>query len=367
MSSKLSMRAITACFVAVMALGLIEMVFAITRYRDLDVPTGWDNFRQGRLTTTLEKQLDFKLPQRDMLIAVANDLRYLLLRGSSDAVRVGRHGWLFLAEELQYDPAGASNLVARADLMQAVARHMQQQGITLAVALVPDKARIYGEELPAGEYPGYNSGRYAQVMQALHDRQVQAVDLYTPLRQASQHEEVYYRGDTHWNQRGAQIAAREIAAAVQTVALQPATRYETGPSGPRAPRTGDLVRMMGLDTLPAALRPGDDMEMPQQTQALQTPDAPAASLFGDASVPVTLLGTSYSQRANFQGALQQALSAQVLNMSQDGGGFLQAARHYYADDAFKSSPPRLIIWEVPERFFTQPLAQEAAWLKSQGW
>lgn len=367
MSSNLSMRVLTLCFVAVMTLGLAEMTTTLTRYRELEIPTGWGNFRTGALTTTLEKQLDLKLPHRENLIALANGLRYLLLRGSADAVRVGRHGWLFLSEEIQYDPQGNANLLARADLMRSVARHLQQQGIAMVVAVVPDKARLYAHELAAGVYPAYNAQRYADVLQALRQRQVQTVDLLNPLLAASQNAEVYYRGDTHWNQIGALVAAQEIAAATRTLALQPSTRFETSPSGPLAARTGDLVRLMGLAGLPACLRPGDDMEAPLTTQAIKSTAPGPASLFGDAGIPVTLLGTSYSQRANFSGALQQTLSAQVLNMAQDGGGFLQAARRYFADDAYRTAPAKLIVWEVPERFFTLPLAQEAEWLRTQGW
>jgi alginate O-acetyltransferase complex protein AlgJ len=70
---------------------------------------------------------------------------------------------------------------------------------------------------------------------------------------------------------------------------------------------------------------------------------------------VVLVGTSYSLRANFHGQLQQQLGAEVLNVAKDGGGFMQAMNDYLNDDAFKTTPPKLMVWEVPERVFSSPL------------
>jgi alginate O-acetyltransferase complex protein AlgJ len=71
-------------------------------------------------------------------------------------------------------------------------------------------------------------------------------------------------------------------------------------------------------------------------------------------------------RGNFHGHLQQALSAKVLNMAKDGGGFLQAMTDYLKDDAFKQSKPKLIVWELPERMLRLPLDGEKDWLARVG-
>jgi alginate O-acetyltransferase complex protein AlgJ len=83
-------------------------------------------------------------------------------------------------------------------------------------------------------------------------------------------------------------------------------------------------------------------------------------------VPVVLTGTSYSLRANFAGFLQQALTAKVLNAAKDGGGFLLATTQYLKDDAFRSAKPKLLLWELPERFLYSPLVEEPQWLKNVG-
>jgi alginate O-acetyltransferase complex protein AlgJ len=71
-------------------------------------------------------------------------------------------------------------------------------------------------------------------------------------------------------------------------------------------------------------------------------------------------------RANFHGFLQQALSTKVLNAAKDGGGFLQATTNYLKDDAFRLAKPKLIIWEIPERFIRNRLEGEMNWLADVG-
>jgi alginate O-acetyltransferase complex protein AlgJ len=114
--------------------------------------------------------------------------------------------------------------------------------------------------------------------------------------------------------------------------------------------------MMSLGDMPNALRPDPDVEAPQTTLKRSAPSN--VGLLGDASMPVTLVGTSYSLRANFHGHLQEALKADVLNVAKDGGGFLQSMKDYVQDESFKTAKPQLIVWEVPERVFSAPLSDD---------
>lgn len=130
-------------------------------------------------------------------------------------------------------------------------------------------------------------------------------------------------------------------------------------------RPGDLIRLMGLEQVPNALRPKPDQEAPDLTIEKGAGKA-QQGLFGDSAVPVVLTGTSYSMRGNFQGYLQEFLAAKVLNTAKDGGGFLQAITAYLKDDAFKAAKPKVLIWEVPERMLRSPLEDEATWVAKSG-
>lgn len=350
--------------VTVMVAGAWQMVAAAHHPDGLVFPRTWTDFLEGRSTGQLEKQLERKLPVRGALIAAANGTRYFLTGAAGEQVHGGRDGWLFLAEALRYDAAGAANLAARASLLAGAAQTLERQGVYLLVAVVPDKARIYGGQLAGGAYPAYLETRYADALSAMRARGVHVVDLLTPLMHGARGEPIFYRSDTHWNQRGAQLAAEAIAQAARHVQLRLARTTFTSSAGQPVVRVGDLIGLMGVADLPAALRPPFDIEAPVTTRQTSV-DAPAG-LFGDVVVPVVLTGTSYSLRGNFHGFLQQALSAKVLNTAKDGGGFLQAPEAYFKDEAFASAKPALLIWEVPEPMLLAPLDKEAGWLARLG-
>lgn len=351
--------------IAVMLAGAAQIIMAARDPAGLEFPRTWTDFREGRSTGELQKQLDQKLPARDALIATANSLRYLIAGGAGEQVRTGRDDWLFLADELRFEADGGAHLNARAELLGSTSQRLERQGVKLVVALVPDKARLYSAKLAGGAYPGYLRSRYPDALAALRGRGVTVVDLLAPLTSGAQREEVYYRSDTHWNQTGAQIAAAAVAQSVQQLGLDlEKTAFVTAPGGTIAERPGDLIRMMGLESMPNALRPRPDSEAAVVTQ--QSSPEVGGGLFDKAVVPVVLTGTSYSLRGNFHGYLQQALSAKVLNAAKDGGGFLQATGAYLTNEAFATDKPKVLIWELPERFLLAPLADENEWLGKVG-
>jgi alginate O-acetyltransferase complex protein AlgJ len=76
---------------------------------------------------------------------------------------------------------------------------------------------------------------------------------------------------------------------------------------------------------------------------------PVTTRCSPTAVPVALIGTSYSANPNwnFVGALQQALRSDVVNYAEDGHGPILPMLSYLQSDAFKNSPPQVLIWEFP--------------------
>jgi alginate O-acetyltransferase complex protein AlgJ len=367
-----------AVFSGLMVAGTYQVIVASLDPTSFDLPKGFTALREGVTTQALEKQLDKKLPLRSVSIATANSIRYTLLGGGGEQVRTGKDDWLFLTEELKYegqtaksgidgkslDPALA--LKIRSELISGLAKGLEAQGVKLVVALVPDKARLYAKYLPGGVYPAYNETRYQEALDALGVGQVTTVNLLAAMVRSVSKSDLYYRTDTHWNQAGAAIAADQIAAQVQSLKLDmPKTQFRTEQMKKAVlpqERAGDLLRLMGLEFVPNAFRPRPDLEI--EEMSVEVPAAkPTGGLFDETSVPVVLVGTSYSLRANFHGRLQQSLSAKVLNTAKDGGGFLQSITAYLKDDSFRQSKPQVIVWEIPERMLKSPLTDEAGWLK----
>jgi alginate O-acetyltransferase complex protein AlgJ len=367
-----------AVFSALMVVGGYQVMVASFDSSTFDLPKGFTAFREGVTTQSLEKQVDKKLPFRAASIATANAVRYTLLGGGGEQVRTGKADWLFLTEELKYEgPTVKSNvdgksldpvqsLKVRVDLISGLAKRLETQGVRLVVALVPDKARLYSSFLSGGIYPSYNESRYQEAFDALNSNRVSTVNLLAAMAPLASKSDLYYRTDTHWNQFGAAIAADQIAAQIQAFKLDLSkSQFRTEPMSKSVlpkERAGDLLRLMGLEFVPNAFRPKPDLEI--EETSVEVPGAKAGSgLFDEANVPVALVGTSYSLRANFHGRLQQALSAKVLNTAKDGGGFLQSMTAYLKDESFRQSKPHVIVWEIPERMLKSPLSDEAGWLK----
>lgn len=347
----------------VMLAGAWQIIAAAVNPAGLEFPHNWLDFREGRSTGAFEKQLDQKLPARNTLIGAANSVRYLLTGSGGEQVRTGKDGWLFLTEELRFETDSSANLKAHAELLGAAARSLESRGVKLIVALVPDKARVYSSRLRNGRYPDYNLSRYADALNAFQEQGVTTVGLLQPLVRAASKAEVYYRTDTHWNQTGAQVAAEAIAAAIKQLPLELDKTRFSSKSGAQVERPGDLIRLMGLGETAKMLGLQPDTETPETTLQIS---ADNADLLGDSAVHVVLTGTSYSLRANFVGYLQQEISSKVLNAAKDGGGFLQATTLYLQNDAFHSNRPKVLLWEVPERFLWGNPVQSNEWLTKVG-
>jgi alginate O-acetyltransferase complex protein AlgJ len=353
---------IMALLLAAGACYMANSLFNLSRQA---LPRAMADFMEGRTTAAIEKAMAEGFPLRGSAIAAANGVRYRLLGDAPEAVRVGHEGILFLTEEMVWHREAERHQETRVKLLAQVSQVLQRQGVTLVIALVPDKARILQNHVKGG-YPTQIAPRYASAVAALRAAGVSVVALDATLKPASNAGRTYYSSDTHWNQNGARAAAIDIAREVlRLVPLTSESRFHTEAAGPLAARTGDLVTMMGLANAPSWLRPPVDEEAPLRTIE-KKPASSETSLFGNAAVPVVLVGTSYSLRANFHGFLQEALGAPVLNAARDGAGFLQAAGEYFRNEAFVSEKPQAIIWELPERFLQAPLGQEGGFIACTG-
>lgn len=344
--------------VVVMVGGLWQAVQALSSPQLQEVPHTVPDMRSGVSSDRFGKFLDNHLPIREDLIAWANAGRFVLTQGAGDQVRLGRDEWLFSVEELQHFPGASGVQAQRVRRMAEVAEGFRAKGIELLVVVVPDKARVHAAYLAGGTYPAWHAQRYPSLVQALQSAKVSTVDVLPSMAKQATTEPLYYRTDTHWNQTGARLVAELAAQYILTHgAVEPKAEFATAPDPAQAApteRVGDLLNMMGLSKMPNLLRPDPDMERADRTA--KTSANVSTSLLGDVSMPVTLVGTSYSQRANFHGYLQAALQAEVLNVATDGGGFIHSLASYLKDDAFQTAPPQWVVWEVPERVFSAPLS-----------
>jgi len=117
--------------------------------------------------------------------------------------------------------------------------------------------------------------------------------------------------------------------------------------------------------VPYPLRPRGDEETP--TLIEQSAAATVGILDETPAPQLAVIGTSFSRRANFVPFLSLALGAPLDNKALDGGGVTNAAIAYFALPEFAKTPPRAIVWEIPERMIEEPVAEsDAHWAETLG-
>jgi len=325
-------------------------------------PATWRWPREGSLlrgeqTARYEQAFNEALPFRDAAIATWGVLEYVLFGEGREGVVVGEDGWLFTDEEVTFYNDAAAETARKLAFIERVQAQLAARDVALIVALVPDKARVYAERL-GRPLPSYTRDRYEAFRRALRARGVRAPDLLAPLLKAKRASPVFLRTDTHWTPAGAEVAAAALARALADADIPGlfGTEYRTQTTG-HEPYAGDLLSFLPLGALQDRLGPPPDHLETRETRAVADV---GGGLFGARTVPVTLVGTSYSANPawNFAGALQAALGADVLNLASEGRGPLPPMRDYLRSAELKGTPPALVVWEIPERYL--PAADERA-------
>ena len=276
-------------------------------------------------------------------------------------VRAGCADWLFLSDELEVYANRDASAQLRADIAAQLSGRLQARGIRLVVAVVPDKTRIERDRLCGLHRPPGFAPRISDWQEKLKPNGVEVLDMTAALAASTGNR--YYQTDTHWNETGANAAAFALAARLAELKLA-ATPDNTAVqlSVRQVTRAGDLVHLAGLDGLPGFLRPQTERASITEVQpvAVESDD-----LFGDAGLPtIALIGTSYSRNSNFVPFLEHYLNQPVANLAKDGGDFAGSAMSFFSSAGFQDSPPRVVIWEVPERMLEKPVTPvERDWLE----
>ncbi|OZI66210.1 alginate O-acetyltransferase AlgX-related protein [Bordetella genomosp. 11] len=357
-----------AALVLFLLAGLVTTVVQAARGTLDLLPQGfnWPAFMHGDTTRALAHALsDAPLPaesarlERGFSWIVAGDL--------GPRVRQGCPGWLFLTDEFMRYPHAEDNAQSRAREVGRVKDELAARHIALVVAVVPDKSRIAADRLCGLQRPAASAPRLDRWVAQLRAEGVDAVNLAPALAavdgaggndgNGGNMSGAYLRTDTHWNEAGAARAAAELAQAIRRtgVDVSPRTDWTVQTGIKTVP--GDLIRLAGLDWLPPALQPPPDItRVSVFTQAPQPAGTSGADdLFGDSNLPNTaLIGTSFSRNGNFVPYLERDLHARVPDFAKDGGDFAGAANAYFGGAAFKQTPPKLLIWEIPERVIEAP-------------
>lgn len=295
--------------------------------------TGFLPFLSGKVIASFEKKYEENLIIRDHMIGVWGAVQYGLFKSGGKKVVVGSNDWLFTTEEFDHQTEGQKAEARLLHLVESVNNHLKAHNIQLVVALVPSKARIYPEYLAGHHVSASRLAVYERFHDAVTAMGIQAPDLaQLYLEHKNDGVPLYLRLDTHWTPEGAELAAKQIATEVPEGFLEKVTFTTDKKSDEKI--EGDLEKYIKTGPFSFWLAPEQDkIERRATEKSGETSDA---GLFGDEVIPVALVGTSYSaiDKWNFEGALKEALGADVLNLADEGQGPLQPMAKFMKETDF---------------------------------
>ncbi len=173
---------------------------------------------------------------------------------ASDKVVIGKDGWFFLQSEDAMEsyratrPFDPRELTLWERVLAAREAWLEMHGIHYLVVVAPDAQTVYPEYVPAAFNRVNPMSRLDQLAAGLRERGVVPfLDLRPDLLEAKTRDRVYWKTDTHWNDRGAFAAYRRIVLALSHwyPAFAPLPREAFADVVmPRA--GGDLAGMLGL-------------------------------------------------------------------------------------------------------------------------
>lgn len=192
---------------------------------------------------------------RSHLVRWSGEFRYFVL-GVSPATTVvkGEDGWLYYSNDSGIDdysrevPFSVGQLEGWRESLVRSREWLKGEGIGFVFAIAPDKHVVYPEHLPSTIRPVGKEYRMDQLFRALDGTGVPAVDFRARLLAAKESERLFEKTDTHWNERGAYVAYRQLVEAIreQVPSVPPAWERGDFEAVSREENAMDLAGMVGL-------------------------------------------------------------------------------------------------------------------------
>ncbi len=174
-------------------------------------------------------------------------LRDVFQTSGTDQVVVGKDGWLYYGETSGHftgeNRLTEEELTGVLDYLEALSQYFEQQGIRFIFVCAPNKNTVYPQYMPGNflQAPGSDAARVAAGLKA---RQVASPDFVEIFGKMDG--QLYHKLDSHWNNRGAAVAAETVLSlAGKDVSYSHLTSEE------RKDFDGDLADMLYPDGLTA--------------------------------------------------------------------------------------------------------------------
>ncbi len=284
-----------------------------------------------------------------------------VFKNPGEKVVLGENEWLFYRQDVEFltRPAPLDPRARALDNpLKAILdfkRQLQEKGIALLVVVVPGKPSIYPEQVEKSMAPltGKDFSHSIQFLDTLQKSGVDCVNLFSVFAKAKKQDKqgdyLYLNRDTHWTPRGAELAAKTIAARVRRYDF--ATNFpvhEYVDSVVEVARTGDVATMSGLNVFGT-----------QKVRAAVVRDTLGAPFKDDyRKAQILILGDSFSRiyqtdapmNAGWIAHFAKEMNTTVASIVSDGGAST-LVREKLARKSSILKNKKLVIWEFVERDF----------------
>jgi hypothetical protein len=133
-------------------------------------------------------------------------------------VRTLRNGddLLFVGSDVANAKVTDAQVAAWADYFGWLSGQLKQDGLSLVVVMIPNKLSVYEPLFSVSEDASLNVQNFRNLQSRMTEQKIPAVNLLDPFRtQAAvdldQHLYIYWKDDTHWNERGMTLAAKLVS------------------------------------------------------------------------------------------------------------------------------------------------------------
>lgn len=401
-----SEKALIALFLAIICSVPVSQTFLELRRGDrIQFTDVFRTFPKASELRQYEATLKEKSWVQQNLRPAAQTLLFEIARDSGPKVVQGLQGWLFyrpdircLLEPDRVDLPGnegawikpSPGVTQRESVFHTIQRirgQFQARGIRLLVVPVPGKPAVYPDRVTrrAGNLKGVPSPAQ-DLLSDLNKTGIEAVDLFTLFHQERQKTggaDLYLATDTHWTPRGAQLAARAVAAKVLAMGWKPAQTVAFESTPVPVKRWGDLLDMaqipgfrqaFGMETVAC-----EQIRDPALGLLIPAPsDRPGTYKYPGPAATLLVLGDSFSRiyqypeppslgeaaehsenrpeqtkrllpgSAGFVSHLAQELKSPVDAIISDGGAATDVRRKL-STNAEILEGKSIVIWEFAER------------------
>jgi alginate O-acetyltransferase complex protein AlgJ len=303
----------------------------------------------GEATRDLDTLYKNELPHRAASVGLFGNARYALLGAGRKGVIVGDDGWFFTAEEFKtVSPSDIDDAVQR---IVEVKRELEARGIQLVLAPLPAKSDLYAEDVPSLVRSAAMADAYRDFSTALQKQGIIVADTRATMLTAKPFGDVFLKSDTHWSPAGANAAAEAVQSSLQLSGVDLAPQDLTAQWQTPVTLWGDLTKFVTSPDYAPTVGLAEESVPIYRTRVSEA--ASGADIFGDdSSVPVMLVGTSYSANENWSFAdfLRQSLQADVVNVAKEGLGPGVPMMDLLAGSTLNETDPTVVVWEFPVRY-----------------